>query len=219
MKSKIVLAAAIALLFATSQVANAAPSCVKGTLESYIALGAGGCIFDNALYSEFTYAAAVTGGTTATGGVTPEEIVVTPILLPTPVLFPGLNFSAPWLAAAGDTEESVIGYRVVPYPPVAVTTPPESGLLILDLGPSKVDGIIGSVTVEETVRETTTAKTANLEVFDICEDACRLQQTQETTITPVQQLQTTLVVLLTGGNDGVSLTSFATDYAFGPQPE
>src|ERR1039457_3075313 len=73
MKSKIVLAAAFTLLFAQPTLANAAPSCVRGTLASYIALGAGGCMFDNALYDNFTYAP------TSTVGISPANIIVTPI--------------------------------------------------------------------------------------------------------------------------------------------
>lgn len=112
----------------------------------------------------------------------------------------------------------MIGYDVVPYPPVTL---PTGGLLTLDLGPSQVSGIIGSVIVQETTSDPTSASglATTLEVFDICEDACRLQQTEETTISPLQSLQTKLVVSLSGGTGGVSLQSFATDYAFGPQPQ
>ena len=210
MKSKIVLAAAFTLLFAQPTLANAAPSCVRGTLASYIALGAGGCMFDNALYDNFTYAP------TSTVGISPANIIVTPILLPTPTLFPGLNFTAPWSVAAGQSEQSVIGYRVVPYPP-AGSPQPTSALLTLDLGQSQVLNIIGSVTVQE--RTTMTSATGTLEVYDTCQEVCRIKQSDSVSITPIQTLQTTITVSLSGGNGGASLSSFASDYAIGPQPE
>lgn len=255
MKSKIVLAAAFALLpaFAQAQsVAPVPPQCVKGTLASYIALGAQGCVFDDAVYSNFTYSTPVVSGSTTT--ITAAAVLVTPDLLPTATMFPGLNFSAApatatpasWSVAAGKTVEFVIGYLVTPpaiicacpaepaggtcvCPPIAVTSAP----LTLDLGASKVPGIIGSVTVQENATEFlppagTTGGTspapvpitvATLEVYDTCDDACRILQTDTVTISPVVALQTSIEVSLTGGTAGASLNSFASDLAIGPQPE
>lgn len=210
MKAKILLAAAFTLLLALPPSATAAPNCVQGTLASYIALGAGGCIFDSALYNNFTYSP------TSTTGISPANIIVTPILLPTPTLFPGLNFTAPWKVAAGQSEQSVIGYKVVPFPPGASPLP-TVGVLTLDLGKSQVLGIIGSVTVQE--RTTMTSTTGTLEVYDTCEEVCRIKLSDSVTIAPVQTLQTTITVSLSGGNGGASLSSFASSYAFGPQPE
>jgi hypothetical protein len=210
MKAKILLAAVFTLLLAVPPFANATPACVQGTLASYIALGAGGCIFDNALYNNFTY------GPTSTTGVSPANIIVTPILLPTPTLFPGLNFTAPWKVAAGQSEQSVIGYTATPYWPGASPVP-ASGVLTLDLGQSQVLGIIGSVTVQE--RTTMTSTTGTLEVYDTCEEVCTIKLSDSVTIAPVQTLQTTITVSLSGGTGGASLNSFASDYAIGPQPE
>ncbi len=232
MKARIVLASAFALLCLLPPLTHAAPACVKGTMESYIALGAEGCIFDNALYSNFTYSTPVVGGVTTHEGITPANIVVTPSLLTTSTLFPGLNFSASWSVAAGQSEQSVIGYRVTPYPPMAATTPPSSGILSLHLGPSKVFGIIGSVTVQEstsaTVPPVTTSLVATppvavttattLEVYEICQDVCKTQKSENVPIVPIQTLQATIVVSLSGGADGAALSSFATDYTFSVQP-
>jgi hypothetical protein len=239
MKAKIVLTAALALLCVLPPLTHAAPTCVKGTLESYIALGAEGCIFDNALYYDFTYASAVAAGVITQEGMNPANIEVTPNLLITSTMFPGLNFSASWRVADGQTEQSVIGYKVAPYSPVATaTTPtPSSGVLTLDLGPSKVSGIIGSVKVQESTSATTSPVTTppvttspvsvppvtvtppvTLEVYDICQDACKIQKTEKITVAPIQTLQITIVVSLSGGSDGASLSSFATDYTFGVQP-
>lgn len=133
MKSKIVLAAAFALLpaFAQAQsVAPVPPQCVKGTLASYIALGAQGCVFDDAVYSNFTYSTPVVSGSTTT--ITAAAVLVTPDLLPTATMFPGLNFSAApatatpasWSVAAGKTVEFVIGYLVTP-PAIICACPAE----------------------------------------------------------------------------------------------
>jgi len=212
MKAKIVLSAAFALLCSLSTFAQAIRVCETGTLASYIALGAGGCVFDGALYSNFTYA------TPTTSNITAANIIVNPILLPVAGLYPGLNFSAPWSVAAGQSEQSVIGYQVVPYPPSGAAA---TGVLTLDLGPAMVSGIIGSVTVQENTVSTsgTISIVDSLEVYDKCADACSLKQTDSVTVTPLQTIQTTLIVSLSGGTGGASLKSFAADDAFGPQPQ
>jgi hypothetical protein len=252
MKTTIILAAALALLPAFTQAQTVAPppQCVKGTLASYIALGAEGCVFDEAVYSNFTYSTPVVSGSTTT--ITAAAVLVTPDLLPTATLSPGLNFSATsgaatpasWSVAAGKTAEFVIGYLVTPpaivcgcpaepaggtcvCPPIVVTSAP----LTLDLGASKVPGIIGSVTVQENVTRFlpptgTTGGTApvpitvaTLEVYDTCDEVCRLLTADTVTISPLLPIQTAITVTLTGGTNGASLNSFASDLAIGPQPE
>jgi hypothetical protein len=254
MKSIIVLAAAFALLPALAQAQTVVPppQCVKGTLASYIALGAEGCVFDNAVYSNFSYSTPVVSGSTSTTSITAAEILVTPFLLPTATMFPGLNFSpapasatASWSVGPDKTAEFVVGYLVTPVeavcacpaepvggttcvcPPIAVTSAP----LTLDLGASKILGVIGSVTVQENVTEflppvgTTGGSTpvpttvATLNVYDTCDEVCRILQTDTVTISPVVPLQTNIIVTLGGGTGGVSLNGFASDLAIGPQPE
>ncbi|MGD0939313.1 MAG: hypothetical protein ABR905_06330 [Terracidiphilus sp.] len=210
MKRKTVLAAAFTLLLASPSFGQAIQDCKTGSLASYIALGSMGCMFDSALYRDFTYTAATTNGVTA------NDITITPILLPTSTLFPGLNFSAKWSVAAGQSEQSVIGYNVVPFPPEASPVPTDA-VFTLDLGQSQVLGIIGSVTVKETTSATST--TDLLEVYEICADACSLKRTDSVTVAPIVPLQTTIVVSLSGGTGGASLNSFAADDEFGPQPE
>jgi hypothetical protein len=215
MKTKIILAATFALFVSTPTFAQeSAPACVKGTLASYIALGAGGCMFDSALYRDFTYSAPVSNT------ITPAEIIVTPAVLPIATApFQGLNFSAPWSAAAGKSEVSIIGYNVVPFPPQAEPAP-LSADLTLDLGTAKVLGIIGSVSVTQvSTSNGLPAETVTLKVYDTCNDVCSLKQTDSVTVTPLATIQTTLTVTLTGGNDGVSLNNFATNESFGVQPE
>jgi hypothetical protein len=213
---KIILAAAIGLLVSASTFAQEiGPACVKGTLASYIALGAEGCMFNGALYRNFTYAAPVLNT------LGPAEIIVTPAVLPEATApFQGLNFSAPWSAAAGKSQVTIIGYNVVPFPPEAEPAP-LSANLTLDLGTAKVSGIIGSVSVTQhsTSSPVSTTSTASLEVYETCEDACTIKQSDSVTVKPLTTLQTTLTVTLTGGNDGVSLKNFATNESFGVQPE
>jgi hypothetical protein len=216
MKTKIVLAAAIALLASRSTFAQEIPNCVRGTLASYIALGAGGCMFNSALYRDFTYVVP------ASNTITPEEIIVTPATLPIATApFQGLNFRAPWSAAAGGSEVSIIDYNVVPFPPGASPVP-SSTVLTLDLGTSEVSGVIGSVTVQEQVTtDALPASTATLEVYDICSAAavCTIKSTDSVTFTPLSTLETTLTVTITGGSGGASLNNFASNEAFGVEPE
>ena len=216
MKTKIILAAAIALLVSGPTFAQEFTPCVKGTLASYIALGAGGCMFNSALYRDFTYAAP------ASNTITPAEIVVTPAELPIATApFQGLNFSAPWKAAAGLTQVSIIGYNVVPFPPHAEPAPLSTDLT-LDLGTVTISGVIGSVSITQQSTSSpavSATSTANLEVYESCADACTIRQSDSVTISPVTTLQTTLTITLTGGNGGVSLKNFATNESFGVQPE
>lgn len=216
MKTKAVLVASIALLVSTPTFAqDLAPTCVKGTLASYIALGAGGCMFNSALYRDFTYAAP------ASNTVNPAEIIVTPAILPlAPAPFQGLNFSASWNAPAGLTRVSIIGYNVVPFPPEAEPAP-LAAELTLDLGTVRIDGIIGSVTVtqQSTSSPASAVSPYNLEVDEICEEVCSIKQTDSVLVSPLTTLQTTLTVTLTGGTGGVSLNNFAANESFGVQPE
>ncbi len=209
MKTKIVLAAAIALLSALptmAQIAPLAPECVRGTLASYIALGSGGCMLNSILYHDFSYA---TPGAT---GITPAQIEVTPLQAAVAGLYPGLNFTAPWSVKAGQSEQSTIGFAAVPFPPTASGVLPSTATLTLDLEGPKVPGIIGSVTVTEKTAAASTS--VPLEVYDICADACRVKLQDSVTLTGFEVLQTTITVALSGGTDGASLSGFATDYAY-----
>lgn len=216
MKTKIILAAAIALLVSGPAFAQEnASACVKGTLASYIALGASGCMFNSALYRNFGYTAAVSNT------ITPAEIVVTPTELPLATApFQGLNFAAPWKAAAGQSQTSIIGYNVVPFPPQAGPAPVATELT-LDLGTTKISGPIGSVIITQrsTTSPPSTSTTAILEVDEICNDACSIRKTDSVTVSRLTTLQTTLTVTLTGGSGGVALDNFAANESFGVQPQ
>jgi hypothetical protein len=214
MNARILIAAAYALLaspITQAQVA-AGRNCVTGTLASYIALGSGGCMFEATLYRDFTYIAPVS--TT----ITPAQILVIPssggsVMTP----YPGLTFYAPWNVGADRSLTSTIGYNTVPFPPNASAEELATDLT-LDLGTASVGGIIGSVEVTETVRDASTASPETLQVYEICEDACRLQKTDTESLAGLQSLTFALTVTLNGGTDGASLNYFTANESYGPLP-
>ncbi|MGA2650094.1 MAG: hypothetical protein ABSF28_06215 [Terracidiphilus sp.] len=211
MKSKILLLAAIALLSAPSTFAQEFVQCQRGTLASYIALGSGGCMFNSALYRDFTYTVATTNAVSA------NDIIVDPVSAPTTSNeFLGLNFLAlttPWSAGVDTSSVSVIGYNTVPFPPAE--GPAVSGVgLTLDLGTATIGGIIGGATVTEQVTTAGVASTTDLEVYDICADGCSQRRTESVTLSPASTLQTTLTISISGGTGGASLSNFAADDVF-----
>jgi hypothetical protein len=214
MKARFLIVAACALLASTTTQAqvSAGPNCVAGTLAKYIALGAGGCIFNGTLYRNFTYIAPVS--TT----ITPEQILVIPssdVSVTTP--YPGLTFYAPWNAAAYGSLTSTIGYDTVPFPPGGSGETPDI-TLTLDLGTASVGGIIGSVEVTETVTPSSGTLAEQLQVYEICEDACRLQKTATASVPGLQSLTVALDITLTGGTNGASLNYFTANESYGLQP-
>jgi hypothetical protein len=215
MKVRLLIAAVCTLLASSTTQAqvSAGPNCQIGTLASYIALGAGGCMFESTLYRNFTYVAPVS--TT----ITPEQILV----IPSPVAsvttpYPGLTFWAPWNAGVDQSLTSIIGYDTVPFPPNASAEIPDT-ILTLDLGTASIGGIIGSVEVTETVTPTNTAAPVTLQVYEICEDACRLQKTDTAVLPGLQPLNFKLAIALDGGTGGASLNYFTTNESYGLPPE
>jgi hypothetical protein len=203
MKSKFVLAAVFVLLLCVPSFAQEFPPCVQGTLAKYIALGEGGCMFQSALYDNFTYVAAVSNAPT------PDEITVTPV--PGPIIagyFIGLNFSANWEEGPGGSQQSIINYRVVPFPPGSSAN---SGQLTLDLGPSSVNGIIGSVTVAENTN------VGDLLVYDKCNEVCSIMNKDQLTFTPIQTINVSDNISVAGGTNGASFSLFANDTNFCPE--
>jgi hypothetical protein len=213
-KVRILMAVACALLAsATTQAQVAvAPNCVVGTLASYIALGAGGCMFESTLYRDFTYIAPVS--TT----ITPEQILVIPspgVSVATP--YPGLTFYAPWNVGADQSLTSTIGYNTVPFPPNASAEALAENLT-LDLGTASIGGIVGSVEVTETVTPANRTLSEQLQVFDTCEEVCRLQKTDTATLAGLQPLSFVLHITLNGGTGGASLNYFTANESYGPLP-
>ena len=94
---------------------GAAAPCVMGSLASFIALGAGGCTVNAALFSSFS-ALDVPFGSTP---ISPASIAVTPLGMP--LLNPGLMFTSTITAGPNAIFERVFGFRVSGLPFVSNT--------------------------------------------------------------------------------------------------
>lgn len=191
---KIKLAIAAGLLLSLPLFASVKTPCVKGTLASYIALGAGGCSIGNVTFANFSYP------TSTTNTIPANEIVVTPLAI---VFDPGLTFTAPWAAASGQSESSMIGYTVSFNSLTPLAT---SGLLKLLLGTAKISNIIGSVEVDETATEGNVADM--LSVYEKCTEVCTIKSSDQLAFSPVNTLHVTDKVTITGGNGGASLSGY-----------
>src|SRR5690242_550866 len=94
-------------------VLQGAPMCTIGSLASYIALGAGGCMDGDNLVKDFSFPAPVFGGGAVP--VTAAAITVTPLPLSGPSTN-GLKFSSPgWAVSGTGFVEYVIGYTWDPH--------------------------------------------------------------------------------------------------------
>ena len=189
---KLNLLAALACLLACGSVSAAPTACVNGTLADYIALGAQGCTFNGDVFANFTYAAGASGGGAT---ITADQILVTPLVIVP--LGASLNFSAPWSADQGQTQESVIRYTIVPPP--SGTVPFQ---LQLRLGPARVGGITGAAVVDEVTN------VGNLTVLLRCIEVCREKTNDSLDFDPVSVVLVTYRVRLSGGTRGVSLNGF-----------
>jgi hypothetical protein len=161
----------------------APPTCVTGTLTSYITLGAEGCTFDGNSFANFAYSAHASGGAAV---VKADQIVITPLLLPPEEA--RLSFSAPWAIGQGQTQDSVISYTVVL--PCGDTQP---ALLDLTLGAAQIGGIIASVTVDETTN------VGKLNVLNRCVEVCQEKSSDSLNFKPVSVLLIRNHVSLSGG--------------------
>jgi len=180
-------------LLACGLLSAAPPTCVTGTLASYIALGADGCTFDGNVFANFTYSATVTGGAMA---IKPDQILVTPSLIaPETTVF---KFSAPWSVARDQTEDSFIHYTIVL--PCGDTRTAQKELM---LGTAHVGSIIGSVTVTETTN------VGKLSVYDRCTEVCQSKTVDSFNFNPVSVVLVTDHVSLSGGTGGVSLDEYS----------
>ncbi len=217
MNVRFLIAAACALLASTAtqtqaQVAGA-PNCVTGTLASYIALGAGGCMFESTLYRNFSY---VVPGTVP---ISPQQILVIPSSGPSVATpYPGLTFYAPWSVPKDLSLTSIIGYNTVPFPPNASAGVLDT-ILNLDLGAASIGGIIGSVEVTETVTPADSTLSEQLQVYEICEEVCRQQKTDTAVLAGLQSRTFSLNITLDGGTGGASLNYFTTNETYGLPPQ
>ncbi len=190
MRTRLVLA--LGCVFACSSAWAARPTCVTGTLASYIRLGAQGCTLDGITFANFSYSAEASAGARR---ITAEEITVAP----QPVI-PGetiLGFSANWEVDKGQTLDSKIAYTAVL--PCGDANP---AMLELALSHAIVEGITGAVTVDESTN------VGKLSVLDRCADSCETKPNASLQFDPVSVVLITDQVNLNGGIAGASLSGF-----------
>lgn len=99
--------------------ASAAPLCLNGSYQSYIALGAGGCQWGNAVFSNFSYGYTSSDGTTAASpGKNAGSVAVTPEFQPVADNnHPGLAFGTANLTPApGFFEDYTFTFTVTALP-------------------------------------------------------------------------------------------------------
>jgi hypothetical protein len=168
------------------------PTCSTGTVESYVALGAEGCTLAGNIFANFTYSAKSGGGAPI---VRADQITVVPILLaPETTRF---NFSAPWSVGSEQSQDSVIGYTVV-----LPCGDSRTAQLDLILGSPQIQGIFGSVTVEEATN------VGKLNVFTRCTEICQTKTIDSLNFSPVSVLLVNEHVNIPGGRGGASLNEF-----------
>jgi len=171
----------------------APPTCVTGTLASYIGLGAEGCTFIGNTFANFAYSASASGGAVV---IKADQITVTPLFIPTATA--SFNFSAPWSVGRDQTQDSTISYTTV-----LPCGDGQTAELDLALGPAHIGGIIGSVRVDETTN------VGKLSVFDRCTEVCQTKPSDSLTFNPVSVVLISDHVSLSGGLGGASLSGFS----------
>jgi len=190
---KLTLKIAVFCWLASRLLPAAPPTCMTGTLASYIALGAEGCTFNGNVFANFAYSASASGGATT---IRADQITVVPLLLPLETA--RFSFSAPWSVGKDQTQDSVISYT-----PVLPCGDTASALLELTLGSAHISSIIGVVKVDETTN------VGKLNVFDRCVELCQTKTNDSLQFNPVSVLLISAHVSLSGGLGGASLNEFA----------
>src|SRR5215469_15157402 len=136
LRMRLRLKTAAGYFLACALLSAAPPSCMIGTLASYIALGAEGCTFNGNVFANFAYSASASGGATM---IRADQITVVPLLILPET--PRFSFSAPWSVGKGQKQDSIVSYTAVL--PCGDTQPAQ---LDLTLGAAHIGSIIGSVT-------------------------------------------------------------------------
>ena len=188
MKKLLLSAIAIAGLAGTAGTANAA-ACVSGAnLGQW--LGAGfTCTIADKTFSNFTYTGSGGGGATP---VAAADIAITTINQGASAI--GFQFSAPWVVAAAQTLDSLIGFNVA-------VTPPTGGVAIRDAalvqGGTSFSGA-GVASVSENL--------SNLSQLLTIDTAGQIVLADQTTFTPTGSVGVTkdIAVRANGGSASIS---------------
>jgi hypothetical protein len=192
-KMKRVLSITMVVLMGCGLLSATPPTCVAGTLASYIALGAGGCTSAGVTFANFSYTAAAGGGAPT---IRANQITVKPLfIVPEAMRF---NFQAPWSVGERQSQDSIITYTAVL--PCGDTRTAEADL---NLGAAQFGGIIGSVIVNETTN------VGKLSVFVRCLENCQSKESDQHEFNPVSVVLITDHVSLLGGNGGARMNEFS----------
>jgi hypothetical protein len=174
---------------------------VRGTLASYIALGARGCRVGDVTFADFSYSS-------PGADISADGVLVYPSIpslpSPRPPPAPGFTFRGTWIAKAGQTATVVIAYTATPAGwSTDAITPLPAGKLTLKLGAAQIFDIFGSVAVEE---ETSVGA---LSVYETCREVCILKEADELVYSPVQPIKIANTLTVVGGNGGALLSGFS----------
>jgi PEP-CTERM motif len=115
-----------------------AAACVNGaSLDTYLALGATGCVIGDKTFSDFTYISSSSGGATAIPDTGVTVATVGPAGTGASVTSPnyGFEFNASWSANAGQATDATIGFTAT------VTSGPS---LISDAELAQLSGVTGN---------------------------------------------------------------------------
>jgi hypothetical protein len=139
-----VLLATIVVVFASA--GQAAPLCVSGgTMASYEALGAGGCVIGNALFSNFVYGSTAFGSGTAAADT---AVFLTPV---DATQGPGIIFSSTNWSVSADAELPSLVDSTIKFTVAIIDGSPVIRAGILTLSPSSTSGGTGTGGVGETI--------------------------------------------------------------------
>ena len=172
---------------------------------------AAACTLGNLTVSGFKYKASATGGASE---ITPDQIMVQPLLAPVGTY--GLQFTASWKADTGQTQGSLITYKVVAQPS---TTPPGNTIKEAILNGS---GFTGGLVTSAIVTEGTAAvsSVSPLQVYEKCNGATVCQTKTSSTLTlkkPAAALAVSDKVALTAKQGATTVANF-TDWFVVCQP-
>lgn len=207
MKTPLLLLCPVALL---SSAAWAAPVCVNnGTLDTYAALGAGGCTVGGALFSNFT----VSPGSSASG------ITVNTVTTSTNE---GLSFMGPFAAAPGSSVDVGIGF--------VVSAPGMTGDTLAMTGFNATGG--GSIIVAESLcvgsayaSDGTCSGSGGVKTLGVSSNATSTVPSASVSFAAVNTLGVVKNIIVNGGPSGVSgaagvsfvINTFPTGGSAGPE--
>lgn len=197
MKARSLVLAALLLL---PLGAFAAPPCVSGTLQDYIALGPAGCVFDGVTFANFSYNPGASGV---------PAVGVKVQLFSTPST-PQLKFMGMWKVKAGTAVQVGVSYTAEFRGELVNGHKTQLGLL---LGPVGIPGQFGSASVDEVTN------VGNLSVFFRRDNGFfRTKRVAFLNVPPPSPLREKISnkLSIAGGDQGTTLTYFFNTFNTNP---